>query len=455
MKLGNVVSRLAISSVFVTSAAQAAVTIEEAAQLGSTLTRFGAISAGNENGSIPAYAAGKITPPATYKPGMTGGLPNPFADEKPLFTITAANMGEYLDKLDEGTQTLLKRWPDSYKLNVYPTHRTAPYPEWVLENTVKNATLAKLVNAQGDGVEGAYGGIPFPIPQNGLEVLWNHFLYWQPVAQEGRSPGYLVDAAGGITDVGVNNVYYEVQYYNPDKDELDGPYYKLKSAAISPASKAGQQNLSHYSINYAEREQNTWNYSTGQRRVRLTPDFKYDTPAAPYGGMMFYDEIFLFSGRPDRFDWELVGKKEMYIPYNAYEQVASTPQQLLGKQHLNPERQRWELHRVWEVKATLKQGARHAAQSRTFFFDEDSWKLVLSAGYDQGGELYRVGQAGCYQVYDSEPPYMSCPFTMYDLTKGQYTITPVYGGKSGFLRAANLRSPYETTPGGMQGSGIR
>lgn len=455
MKLRSAVSRLAISGIFITSAAHAAVTTEEAEQLGNTLTRFGAIKAANENGTIPEYTGDKITPPAGYEPGMTGGLPNPFADEEPLFTITAANMDEYRDKLDVGTQALLERWPDSYALDVYPTHRTALYPEWVLENTVKNAKSARLVNSQGDGVEGAYGGIPFPIPQNGLEVLWNHMLYWQPVAQEGRSPAYLVDAAGGVTDIGVNDVYYEVQYYNPDNNELDGPYYKLKSAARSPAAKAGQQNLSHYSINYAIREQNTWNYSPGQRRVRLTPDFKYDTPAAPYGGMMFYDEIFLFSGRPDRFDWELVGKKEMYIPYNAYDQVASSPDQLLGKQHLNPERQRWELHRVWEVEATVKDGERHAAKRRTFYFDEDSWKLVLSSGYDHSDELYRVGQANCYQVYDPQAQFMSCPFVMYDLTKGQYTITPVYGGKGGFLKAANLRPSFETTPGGMQGSGIR
>ena len=438
----------------VAGAALAAVTAEEAKKLGGELTAFGAIQAGNADGSIPPYTGGVITPPADYKPG-SGRYPDPFADEKPLFTITAANTAQYADRLDEGTLGLLKRWPATFKLNVYKTHRTAPYPDWVLENTKKNATSAKLVNAQGDGVEGAYGGIPFPIPKTGLEVLWNHLLYWQPVAQEARAPGYLVDGGGKVNLMGTMDTYYETPYYNQAKTSLDGPYYKVKAIVREPARVVGDAYLLHYPINYSTATDNTWTYSTGQRRVRLAPEFKYDTPSPAYGGGVYFDEVYLYAGRPDRFDWKLVGRKEMYIPYNAYAQSSADPEKFLGPQHENPDLMRWELHRVWEVEATLKKGERHAASKRKFYFDEDSWKLVLTAAFDQTGELFRAGNNACFQVYDPTVKYMFCPFSVYDLTRGQYVSTPLFGGKGGYLKPTALRPSFDTSSGALQGTGIR
>lgn len=448
---------LGVFSALAVSTALAAVSEDEARQLvGGELTRFGAEAAGNAEGTIPPYdpAQTQITPPADYKPG-SGRYPNPFADDEPLFTISAENLDEYRDKLDEGTIALINRWPETYKLHVYPTRRTAPYPEWVLENTVKNATRANLINELGEGVEGAYGGIPFPIPKNGLEVLWNNFLYQQPVAQEGMSIGYLVDSNGSITNVGQNEGYFENQYYNPDKTQLDSPaYYKMLNLTRAPARKAGEGSLTHYSINYTVQDQTNWSYSPGQRRVRLAPEFKYDTPSASYGGGIFYDEIYLFSGRPDKFDWKLVGKKEVYIPYNSYDLTQSSPQEALHHQHLNPERVRWELHRVWEVEATLRPGERHAYSKRVFLFDEDSWKAVSATGYDQSGEIYRVGYQGPFQLYDPKAPYFYQSFWFYDLQKNQYLITPVWGDK-GNLRPTDARPSYSTTASALQGTGLR
>ncbi|WP_223446183.1 DUF1329 domain-containing protein [Pseudomonas sp. BF-R-19] len=431
---------------------------EEVKQLGSTLTPFGAEVAGNKEGTIPPYDQNKaaITPPSGYKPG-SGVYLNPFADEKPLFTITAANMSQYKDKLDEGAQTLLKRWPDTYKINVYPTHRTAVYPKWVLDNTLKNATIAKLLNDKGDGVEGAYAGVPFPIPKNGLEALWNNILFWRPVALEELSTGYLVDSNGQVTNVGTNLGYYETQYYNKDKDKLEGPiYYKSLFNTKGPARQAGEASLVHYSLNYATQDQITWSYSPGQRRVRLAPEFKYDTPSPNYGGGLFWDEIQLFSGRPDRFDWKLIGKKEMYIPYNGYDVTNSTSTQVLGKQHPNPDRVRWELHRVWEVDATLKAGERHAYKTRKIYIDEDSWRIVAAIGYDQAGQVYRVGHSSPWQAYSPEVQWMyGGSFWIQDLQKNQYLVTPIYGGENGFLRPATLRASFATTPGALQGTGVR
>ncbi|MCM2459320.1 DUF1329 domain-containing protein [Pseudomonas sp. CG7] len=446
---------LGVALAITSGSAVAAVSTEEANQLGTTLTRFGANPSANADGSIPPYnpATAKITPPSSYKPG-SARYPSPFEAEKPLFTITAQNMAQYAEKLDEGAKALLKRFPETYKLNVYPTHRTAPYPAWVLDNTLRNATQAKLINDQGDGVENAYGGIPFPIPKKGLEILWNHLLAWQPTYED-QTAGYMVDSSGGVTTVGMNLGYFYTPYYNADKTALDGPNYRMMlNKAIGPARRAGEAALSHYPMNYAEQAQNNWSYSPGQRRVRLAPEFTYDTPAATYGGGIFWDEIFLFSGRPDKFDWKLVGKKELYIPYNANDIPLSKPDDILGKKHLNPERVRWELHRVWQVEAVLKPGQRHAYSKRIFSFDEDSWRMVSAVGYDQAGEVYRAGYSGLFQVYDGDNSFMFNPFWVYDLSKGQYLITPLWGD-TGFLRPIKPRGPTATTPSAMQGSGIR
>ncbi|BAI75276.1 hypothetical protein AZL_b06130 (plasmid) [Azospirillum sp. B510] len=451
-------SRMFLSMAFtaaLASSATAAVTAEEAKALGATLTEFGAEKTGNADGSIPPYSAeaAKIAPPSGSDPAK-GVLPNPFADDKPLFTITQQNMAQYAKSLDEGAQTLLKRWPD-FKINVYKTRRTTTYPDWVLKNTVANATRASLVNVGGDGVQGAYGGIPFPIPKSGLEVLWNHLLSWQPLATELTVDGYMVDGAGMVTELNVSNTYFETQYYNPDKTALEGAYNMMKASTIAPPRSVGEINVVWYSGDYKKIDQKAWVYSPGQRRVRLAPEFAYDTPAAPYGGVLFYDEIYMFSGRPDRFDWKLIGKKELYVPYNTYDLYNGSADKTFGPQHLNMDRVRYELHRVWEVEATLKPGARHAMSRRKFYFDEDSWKILATVGYDQAGQTYRIGNQYCAQIYDPKTPFLDCSFAIYDLAKNQYMLTPQYGDRGGIKHVAPLRSPSETTAAGMQGGGVR
>ena len=155
--------------------AQAAVSPEQAARLKTDLTPMGAERAGNADGSIPAWDGGYTQVPAGYKSGDKRA--DPFAGEKPLYSISAANMGQYAEQLAEGTKVLLNKYPD-YRLDVYPTQRSAAAPQWVYDNTFANATRAQLDVAT-EKVSGAYGGIPFPIPQNGAEVLWNYRLSWQ------------------------------------------------------------------------------------------------------------------------------------------------------------------------------------------------------------------------------------------------------------------------------------
>src|SRR5690606_4613234 len=73
--------------------ALAAMTAEEAARLGAELTPMGAEKAGNADGTIPAWAGGiRNAAEAGFPNYKTGDHhPDPYANDKPLFTITADN----------------------------------------------------------------------------------------------------------------------------------------------------------------------------------------------------------------------------------------------------------------------------------------------------------------------------------------------------------------------------
>ena len=73
----------------------------------------------------------------------------------------------------------------------------------------------------------------------------------------------------------------------------------------------------------------------------------------------------MFAGRSDRFDWKIVGKQEMLIPYNSNRLHTPTKDSdVLLANHLNPDHVRWELHRVYVVEATLKAGQRLGIDAR-------------------------------------------------------------------------------------------
>lgn len=159
------------------SSAFAAVPADEAQQLGTTLTRFGAIKAGNKDGSIPEYTGQQIKAPTDYQPG-SGIYTDPLRDEKPLYRITAKNIDQYADKLTEGQKFLLEKNPATYYIDVFPTHRTEVYPEKVLKATERNATTCKPLKDYFAVDTNCRGGMPYLIPKNGYEVMWNMLLRW-------------------------------------------------------------------------------------------------------------------------------------------------------------------------------------------------------------------------------------------------------------------------------------
>ncbi|MDE2369294.1 MAG: DUF1329 domain-containing protein [Burkholderiales bacterium] len=430
--------------------ARAAITAEEAKALGTTLTAVGADPAGNKAGTIPPYTGGLTTPPPNFKPG-SAIRPNPYAAEKPRLVIDAKNMAQYAGELTEGTKALLQKYP-GYRVEVYPTHRSVAYPKFVTENTAKVAQKAKTTN-EGRSIEGAHAGFPFPIPKTGFEAMWNHLVRFNGQAYEAKYRNYNVDSSGRATLTTEGLSVSEYPYWDTSKPDTD-TFWRLKLVYSGPARRAGEALMIIDPLDIGNKDRKTWSYLPGQRRVRLAPDLAHDTPNPGAGGATTFDDTFIFNGSMDRFDFKLVGKKEMMVPYNAYTAVyGSKHEDLLQANFLNPDLVRWELHRVWVVEATLRPGKRHVYSKRTFYLDEDSWAALASDEYDARGQLYRVGFAYMVPSYDVPAPY-SDMFGFYDLVAHMYSLTGLVA-ESGGMRVVKPLGDREWTPDALAGAGVR
>ena len=410
---------LALSAWACLSGADAAVTADEAAKLKGPLTPLGAERAGNKEGTIPPWEGGLTKAPAGYKSGDLRA--DPFPGEKPVLTINAKNMDAYAAKLTDGTKALLAKYPD-FHLDVYPTHRTAAAPQWVYDNTLRNASRAKLVD-NGQGVEGAYGGTPFPIPKDAYEVILNHRLAWTGSYVQTPVRVWVMTSDGKRAMASGGTQSFRRQYYDPDGslEKFDG-YYSLGKFVVSePGSKAGEAILAHDGVN-ATAPRALWQYLVGQRRVRKAPSVAYDTPDSVTSGIGLFDEAFNLFGPLDKYDLKLVGKKEMYIPYNNNRAGSAKVADLVTPQTLNPSLVRWELHRVWEVDATLQAGKRHVVPKRKYYLDEDSWQIIVFDGWDAKGELWRTNYTLTLIAPDIPALVGNMMWGGYDLQTGAYYL---------------------------------
>jgi hypothetical protein len=433
--------------------AQAAVSASEAAKLGTSLTVVGAEMAANADGSIPAYTGGLTTPPAGFKAGDSM-RPDPYAGETPVLVIDGKNAAQYKDQLTATTVELAKRFP-SFRVDVYPTHRSVVLPQAVLDNTLKNATSAKSLEG-GNAIENALPGIPFPIPQSGAEAMWNFLLRFQGVNIASKYDSWNVDSAGVATLATTGQAFINYAIYEDMSKPITAKdtYYQMKLYYTGPARRAGEAIMLRDAANPLQQPRRAWQYLPGQRRVKLAPSLAYDTPNPGTAGAGTYDDVFVFNGALDRFDWKLVGKREMFVPYNTYALTYQPDaKELTTPNHLNPEHVRWEKHRVWVVEGTLKAGARHIYAKRRFYLDEDSWMALASDQYDARGQLYRGSFAFLSQSYDKQTPDAT-PFMIYDLVGGSYNINGVVGPYGGIKYGESL-SKAQWSPEALAGAGIR
>ncbi|HSW14748.1 MAG TPA: DUF1329 domain-containing protein [Solimonas sp.] len=395
----------------------------EAAKLGSELTPVGAEKGANKDGSIPAWT------PAAQRGALKGEFPNDakFDAEKPLFTISKANMAQYAGKLTEGHKKLLGMY-DSYKMNVYPSHRVVNFPDAILKATAENAVNCEMIGV--DTPDNCKVGFPFPIPRTGAEPIWNHKMKWRGEAQTRFNNQMIVQPNGQFQ---LTKIIEDVTFgYASIKKPLpvtrnSGEFLKYLSKTVAPPRMAGTFILVHEKAGTGAAGRAAWLYSPGLKRIRRAPTVCCDNPYEGTDGHQFYDQVDMFNGVLERYNWKLVGKKEMYIPYNSnkisgpktkYKDIAKA-------RHVNPELPRYELHRVWIVEADLKEGTSHTFKKRRFYIDEDSWNIAAVDDYDKRDELYQFQEGHLIFAYNVMAA-TTVPEVIYHFTSGRYFITAAF-----------------------------
>ncbi len=440
------------------AAALAAVSAQEAEALKSSLTPLGAEKAGNRDGSIPAWTGGNTASTPAYKDGDR--RVDPFAADKPLYSITAENMDKYADKLSDGAKALLKKHK-SFRIDVYPTRRTAAAPQWYYDATLRNATRVKLL-AGGMGIDpaGGSGGVPFPIPKSADEVRWNADLRWRGESITARQKIWSVTPAGQQVLASDINAHEQFPWnFGPTTDQKFDPakmpqrYYL--QFVNGPAFRAGEGLLGHFPIDYSKSEQ-AWSYLAGQRRVRRLPTVGFDTPDFVASGANFFDEVMGPGTNPGRYAWSLAGKKEMIVPYNNNKLFSVKDQEAMGANHLKPEHLRWELHRVWVLESSVKPDQRHPVAKRRYHIDEDSWANLMTDGWDEKGNLWRTTLQLGFTAPDM-PAYVggTCWDVFFNLQTGQYVYRCGMGDGLPQYQAVPPRSPNFFASDALAGQGVR
>jgi hypothetical protein len=404
----------------------AKVSSKAADELGKSLTPFGSNKSSNKYKTIPAWTGGIVEMPKGYE-GMGYPHVDPFASDEIKFTIDKSNYKDNQKKLTPGQYAMFEAYPDTFKINVYPTHRSHSMPDWVLKNTKKNAVTSEL-SEKGLGLKNAFGGVPFPIlhgknEEQALQVMWNHMTRWRGIFVTKNAAEIAVQRNGSYTPI---TKQYEMlfNFHNPNGsfEKLDNILIYFLAFNKAPARLAGGALLVHETLNQIKEERQVWDYSKGQRRVRRAPNLAYDSPIASSDNTRTADDTDMYNGAPDRYNWKYAGVEEYFIPYNNYKIDAEGVQykDLVTPGHINPDYIRWELHRVHVVKATLKEDTRHIYEERVFYVDEDSWGISLVDQYDQRGELWRVSMALMKNYY--ELPGTWAGINVYhDLQSGRYS----------------------------------
>ncbi|GAA4651007.1 DUF1329 domain-containing protein [Kistimonas scapharcae] len=439
---------LALSAMLaLTPLAQASSETSAMDQLGQSLTPIGAEKAGNSAGTIPAWTGG--LKPEQGAMQDDGNMTDPFANDPVLFTITADNLDQYRNQLTPGQLAMFKRYPDTFQMNVYPTRRSASYPEAVYEATRSNAETTTLLDG-GNGITGLANGVAFPIPENGLEVIWNHMLRYRGDSMDLTLSQVIAEADGDYREITKQTIWNFFPSITDLEDESN-LLFLYKSKVLEPVRMAGEVTLVHEPIDQVAEPRRAWKYLPGQRRVRRAPNIAYDNPATSSDNLKTSDNLDMFNGAPDKYEWTLKDKKEIFIPYNSYALYDKNQSNadIIRPGHINPELARYELHRVWVVEATLKDGQRHVYGKRTFYIDEDTWQASIIDLYDSRDQLWRVGMAHAIQLNPHQVPWLVTE-VFYDLHSGRYITNGIANSYKKPLVFGQLASKSDYTPAAIR-----
>jgi len=447
----------AIALVLTAGVAAAKVPAEQAARLGKDLTPMGGDMAGNADKSIPAWTGGITAPPpgSGYKQGMHH--PDPFAADKPVFEVTGASAGQYDAKLTDGYKAMLKTYP-SYKMKVFPSRRSCAAPEFHYKATANNALNATLA-ADGNGVEGGIMGVAFPVPSSALEMIWNHTLRYRGFKVTRQFAGAAPTRGGDYTLFTVQDeaiLYWSDPSKKSTADITDNVSIKYLANTIGPARLAGNVVLVHDALNLSKGSRQAWVYSPGTRRVRRAPDIAYDNPGTNSDALSTSDQFDMYNGAPDRYNWTVKGRKEMFVAYNNYGIGSDKVKyaDIIKPGHVNQDLVRYEPHRVWVVEGTLKPDARHIYSKRVMYFDEDSWNVLHVELYDGRGQLWRVQESHLVNYYEVPTCTLNSDVS-YDLQNGRYLVSAMKNEEPMVNYSADELKDDRYTPDAIRQLGVR
>ena len=391
-----------------TTSALAKVPQAQVNRLGNDLTPMGAEKAG-DGGDIPAWTGGLQTVPSNvnYKPGDK--LADPFKDDPVKYTITSSNAGQYDDVLTPGYKALLSTYKD-YKMNVYQTRRSCAYPDKVYEANKRNAAVGELVG-------GRSGDYTMQIVQDEAILAWSD------------------PAVKSAEDLDNISLYYIAN-------------------TIAPARSAGNVILVYEALNAEKQPRQAWQYSPGTRRVRRAPNIAYDNPGTNSDGLSTSDSFDGYNGAPDRYDWTVLGKHKRVVAANDYEAESTSYDEFIKPLHLNQDKVRYELRRVWEFEANLKAGTRHVYSRRVYHNDEDAWQISTAELYDGRGQLWRVQELHQLQRYNV-PLCGSGAEIVYDLQAGRYLALAMQNEEPPVNYFADEIDKNRYTPNAIRQMGVR
>lgn len=422
----------------------AAATAEQVASLdGETLTCMGALRAGSPAGVAPYTGKYQGTWPGLDKPH--GWVPGPYADEKPLYVVTHDNMADYEDLLTDGQKALLRQYPEHFRMRVFPSHRDFRPADWVCDVVRRNAQTARLID-DGLGVDGYTGAHPFPFPDNGLEAIWNVIFPHRSGSEQviydiadvypnGTTGWGRAEFRTLGTGTGAPGQPFRLSRY---ADEHAAGLFFIKY--LLPDRIKGQVAVGYQPNNFSDDATQAWQYLPGLRRVRKAPEVGFDYPVPP-SGLRTSDDDYLFNGSPYRYNWRLLGRKEILIPYHNFE--LGSPQlsyeDIIRPHTINPDHFRYELHRVWVIEAELKDGLRHVYKRRLLYADEDTWLAMWADNYDAQDQLWRVAMVAYFYSQESQTFHRGTSI-YHDLTSGAYEATYLTNESPGWWR---LNQPLE------------
>ncbi|MBS0506678.1 MAG: DUF1329 domain-containing protein [Proteobacteria bacterium] len=398
-------------------------TPEEIEQLGKKYTCTGGEKAGTASG-VPEFTGKWLgTPPGIqYKPHAGQHPVDPYADEKPLFTITAENLDKYAERLSEGQKAMFAKYPKTFRIPVYTGHRDFRYPDFVCASAKKNAQEA-VMHPDGLSIDNAVrGSLPFPFPKTGLELAFNNLFPFRTFNEETIRDAANVLADGSVVWGRANN--FSMSLVNLPEEAgkpLVGLLAQGMNITLLPEREKGTVGVNAEPLNFGKDKRLQWTYDPGTRRVRQVPEYGFDQPMPGTSGKMTIDQDRLFNGSPERYNWKIAGKREIYVPANAYKIHANTVKyaDLIKPGHANPDYMRYELRRVWVLEATLKEGYRHVFGKRVLFIDEDTGQALVGDYYDARGKFWQHAFINHYYAFDANAWHAGSSF-YHDLNSGGY-----------------------------------